>query len=449
MIAYYFPPGLEVGRIRTVKHCKYLPRFGWKPVVLTCEPETGMDPDPHHEIPPEAEVHRVPRDKFHPWLLGVAQSGRALAGRLRRMLRSRQSEASNRQDTPRRGLAKGSGLSALLRTVTYWPDHQSTWSLPAGRKALALARGCDALYSSGNPPSCHVVAMRVKKLTHLPWIMDFRDPWMISGGYGYPFVLQRKLFHRLEHRCISLADRVLQTTDPRTEMYREAYPDQPRDKFITMPNGYDPDDFEDLPTPEPRLPLTLTYLGSLTADRNATPLIQAIAKLKEQGQVDAKSLRVNLIGPGTLPYSDIVARRGVDDIIYLSRPIPYKDASQVLARSHIALLISGPKLEDIAIPTKFYEYFAMRKHILALVPEGHLAERLRSVGAACVGYQDSDRIARMILDILNVFREVKYLDPPDPLPEMNEYSREHLSGRLAGLLEDILAGNAGRQASGQ
>ena len=38
VIAYYFPPMGMSGVQRTLKFVKYLPQFGWKPIVLTVTP---------------------------------------------------------------------------------------------------------------------------------------------------------------------------------------------------------------------------------------------------------------------------------------------------------------------------------------------------------------------------------------------------------------------------
>lgn len=40
VIAYYFPPMGLSGVQRTLKFVKYLPEFGWKPIVLTITPTT-------------------------------------------------------------------------------------------------------------------------------------------------------------------------------------------------------------------------------------------------------------------------------------------------------------------------------------------------------------------------------------------------------------------------
>src|SRR5512132_3440110 len=60
VIAYFFPPSGSVGVYRTLKFVKYLPEFGWEPVVLTVS--NGKFPVYDESllklIPAGVEVHR-------------------------------------------------------------------------------------------------------------------------------------------------------------------------------------------------------------------------------------------------------------------------------------------------------------------------------------------------------------------------------------------------------
>src|SRR5262245_60300966 len=38
LVSYHFPPDAEVGAVRAQKLVKYLPRYGWEPLVLTVDP---------------------------------------------------------------------------------------------------------------------------------------------------------------------------------------------------------------------------------------------------------------------------------------------------------------------------------------------------------------------------------------------------------------------------
>ena len=61
IISYYWPPTGGSGVQRWVKFAKYLPQYGWQPVVYTPEnPEQlARDESLLGEIPPEVEVIRT------------------------------------------------------------------------------------------------------------------------------------------------------------------------------------------------------------------------------------------------------------------------------------------------------------------------------------------------------------------------------------------------------
>ena len=69
IIAYYWPPNAGVGVYRWLKFTKYLPQFGWQPVVYTPEnPELmAVDEALVKEVPPEAEVIKAPIIEPYTW----------------------------------------------------------------------------------------------------------------------------------------------------------------------------------------------------------------------------------------------------------------------------------------------------------------------------------------------------------------------------------------------
>ena len=62
IISYYWPPTGGSGVQRWVKFAKYLPSFGWQPVVYTpSNPERlAVDESLLKEVPPEAEIITTP-----------------------------------------------------------------------------------------------------------------------------------------------------------------------------------------------------------------------------------------------------------------------------------------------------------------------------------------------------------------------------------------------------
>src|SRR5262249_28231884 len=69
------------------------------------------------------------------------------------------------------------------RSLANWwllPDSYAGWAPRA--RAAALARigrgGIDALLSSSPPDSVHLAGLAVAESSGLPWVADFRDPWI-------------------------------------------------------------------------------------------------------------------------------------------------------------------------------------------------------------------------------------------------------------------------------
>ncbi|MBE3139730.1 MAG: glycosyl transferase family 1, partial [Thermoplasmata archaeon] len=64
IITYYWPPSGGAGVQRWLKFAKYLPEFGWEPVILTVDPEYAAYPVTDNsltaELPSSVKVHRTP-----------------------------------------------------------------------------------------------------------------------------------------------------------------------------------------------------------------------------------------------------------------------------------------------------------------------------------------------------------------------------------------------------
>ncbi|MDZ7262589.1 MAG: glycosyl transferase family 1, partial [candidate division KSB1 bacterium] len=61
LITYYFPPSGGAGVQRSLKFVKYLPQFGWEPVVLTVRDADypARDESLLQEIPRDTKVYRT------------------------------------------------------------------------------------------------------------------------------------------------------------------------------------------------------------------------------------------------------------------------------------------------------------------------------------------------------------------------------------------------------
>ena len=360
LIAFHFPPqAASSGIQRTLSFSKHLGNHGWEPLVLSANPRAycAQNPTQLASIPPEMVVRR------------------AFA-----------------LDTKTHLGFKGRYLEALAL-----PDRWISWAagaIPAGLGLIRQHRP-QVIWSTFPIATAHLIGLALHRSTGLPWIADFRDPMLQSS---YPTSSgQRKIYGWIERQTMMRCHTAVFTTHSAMQAYRQRFPQLPPSKFRVIENGYDEDGFIADVTAVPRAPgdaqrrMTLVHSGVLYQNgRDPGPFLEAISQLKQQGQVDAARLRIVLRAPGAMAeISAKAAKYGVEDIVEVAPPVPYRQALQEMLAADGLLVFQGTPF-NTQVPAKIYEYFRARKPILALVdPAGETAHVLRSAGFADIADMDS------------------------------------------------------------
>jgi hypothetical protein len=159
VVAYYFPPSGGPGVQRVLKHVRYLPEFGWEPVVLTVRDGEfpARDPSLLQELPPNVHVERTPI--LEPY---------ALYRRLTRRHGTPIDVQVLTTEPPRRSIAER--LAHWIRATFFIPDARVGWlltALPAARRLLRRYR-IEVLYSSSPPYTCALIARQSNAATGCP-----------------------------------------------------------------------------------------------------------------------------------------------------------------------------------------------------------------------------------------------------------------------------------------
>ena len=101
-----------------------------------------------------------------------------------------------------------------------WPDEFAKWveESTAPLKALIRERNIEAIYSTYSPSANHLLALKLKQATGLPWIADFRDLWTDDLRYreGDPKRHQADL--QLEQSVLEQADAVIGVSPSQTDV---------------------------------------------------------------------------------------------------------------------------------------------------------------------------------------------------------------------------------------
>ena len=158
MISYPFPPNASAGALRTSRFARNLKKFGWVIDVITIRrrSDSFQDESQYTQLCLEGiNVHST--KNFDPWL------------RLR----------SITVNSKILGIAR----SAMMRLTSY-PDHMIFWVPTAIIKGFKLhkKRPINIIYSTSPPHSTHIAGLILSKVTGIPWVADFRDPWTLNAS---------------------------------------------------------------------------------------------------------------------------------------------------------------------------------------------------------------------------------------------------------------------------
>lgn len=426
VLAYYFPPMGLSGVQRTLKFVKYLPEFGWRPIVLTAgeTPYYAHDPSLLEETEPlvEGGLVRIVRTK---------QSG-APSTRLAR--KEGQTLKLPRERYQRMG-------SKLLQTI-YQPDSRIKWRRPALTEAEAIfhEERIDAIYATAPPFTDFLIARDLSSKHHVPFLMDYRDGWVsnpVHNFYATPF--HKAYARKLEDSCLRASSAITVASRRLKEVLLRHYPYLRHEDVVIVHHGYDPVDmvrgeaasakYRD------REKFRMTYGGLFHAGRagkfrySPVPLFQAVKLAIKQDSALAGDIELAFAGVLQKEYIKTAEKLGLSANLRPMGYLPHREEVALLFASDV-LWMTIP--EDYSVPGKLYEYFGTHKPILGLVPSGSQAERhLKDYGAGViVPPNDIPAIAAAILELYHKWH--KSLLPHNVnIPFVQSFDRRQLTREMA------------------
>ena len=431
VIAYMFPPVAGVGIERTLKHVTYLPDHGWRPVVVApANPGYRLvDPATLELVPAGAEVHRA--FSVEPAHLRTA------AGRL-----LRRGSAGQRGEAP--SVARRGGLRGVAEAtwrayveLAWFPDEQVGW-VPGAIAAGIAADGEDrvaAIYSSGPPWSSHLVAAAIQGLSSLPWVADFRDPW-IGNAYAAPLPAPHRAAHAwLERAVVERARATVFASAGVRDEYARRYPAL-ADRFVTIHNGYDLDDVAAVSRSargDDGL-YRIAYTGSIQGAAEARLLVDGLELLLERRPDLRDRLRLQLVG-----WLSPAAEAAAGDRLAALAPMierigqqPKPEALRVVRDADAALVLLADEPGREHVPSaKLFDYLGLDKPVLAVAPEGEVRRILAELGWGVGADPDPDGFAS------GVERLLASPAPDRPADPHRRFERRELSRRLADLLSAV------------
>lgn len=367
IVSYAFPPFNSIGGVRVGKTVKFLLDFGHDVRVLTAR-DQPFRPTLPLEIPSEKII-------YSKWLS------------------VRKRSATARQPVETRTSTGGPGNSARLKaslrqfirypykTLIDFPDSNIGWLPYAVADATRLFKSWkpELMLASSPPPTSLLVAHRLARKFGIPWVADLRDLWIDHPYYDQP-AWRKAIEERLERRVLSSAAGMVTVSEPLAERLKEKYQSQ----AAVVLNGFDQADYpESSEVPFNDGQLRILYTGMIyPGKRDPSPLFEALQGL---GPL-AERVRVVFYGLFLEGVRPLAARYGVEHLVEVREPVPYKESLKMQTEADVLLLLLWTAPTERGVYTgKLFEYMGARRPILAVGGTGSVAAdliRARRVGFA-------------------------------------------------------------------
>jgi len=429
IVTYYFPPSGGPGVQRVLKFVKYLPEFGWQPVVLTVQDGDypARDESLLAEIPQHAIVYRT--KIFEPYRLYRKLTGKAA------------NTPVDVENIPQGGKKKSltESLAEFVRSTFFIPDARIGWypyAVPQGLKIIK-EQNIEAIYSSSPPYTTSVIARKLHRATTIPWVAGFRDPW--TGFLSTPdrWFIPRAIDERLERAVFNDANAIEAAWRGILKDVTGKVPGIDQKKLVYHPNGFDREDYPTLKLKKNKR-FTVTYTGSMYGKRNPRTFLQAVEGLVSDGKVDPRKIHLKFIGRFGSEVREMLARSSIHDSIEVISYLPHSESVEALLRSDALLLIvDEADGSDEIVPGKVFEYIGAQRPIIGLAPEGAIAGLMRETRSGLVAAnQDIPAIQAAFIECYANFLYHKPNFEQDR-EAVKQYDRREITRQLAALLDAL------------
>jgi glycosyltransferase involved in cell wall biosynthesis len=419
-----------VGVIRASKFAKYLPDYGWEPVILTAKPDTAGG-----QMPPERGI-KVFRTEYK----DVIEELRRFLGPSRRACKD-----SAKIVTETTSCAKKRRPS-LIREMISMPDDQIGWynyAVEAGKKIADKERP-DLVFSTSPPETAHLVARALKRYRDLPWVADFRDLWAYDHFRRRPR-LKKAAMKVMEARVLKSADAVVTVSAPWAKRL-ESSCGASGERVKVIENAFDEEDFEPFAY-SGNNKFTISYTGKLHADRQSVDaFFRVLSGLAREGLIrpDRIDVRFYISGYDKPDVERLAESYGLGGIVREFESVSYNESHRIQRSSDLLLFVQWQgESADGWYSAKLYDYLGARRPILALGRKGGIIDDLIQKTSSGVMAQDERDLRRHILDFYGEYMKTRCVAYKGDDTEVSKNTRAKRTEELAGLFNSLCAKKGG------
>lgn len=423
IITYYWPPAGGPGVQRVLKFVKYLPEFGWQPLVLTVKKGEypAIDNKISDDVSTEAIINKT--KAFEPYFyykrfLGQEENEKVPVGIL------------THQD-----LSWKQKIANFIRLNIFIPDAKIGWipfAVSTGKQLIKNEKPA-AIFTSSPPATAHLIGKKLAKWSKLPWVADFRDPW--TNIYHYDqrpkMYIAQKIDKYLERRVLYAASKIT-VVSPGFFNHHFLY------KTKKISNGYD---LADLKTGHGVRSdkFIIRYMGSLKIRQFVETFFKILNELSVEKEFIEK-MQVEFIGYVDPLVQKYIKEKNISLNLKFYGYVPHYEAIKLISQANMLLHVVG-KSEYATVVTggKLFEYMMVKRPILSYGPKNGETDRLlqETKCGKLFDFEDKLGAKTYLLDQYKNWKNKRVNFHP-VISKIEQYNRKNLTKKLTQTFEEII-----------
>lgn len=430
IITYYWPPAGGSGVQRVAKFCKYLNQYGWEPIILTVDNGEFSNEDKSllKDIADLKLVYSSPSLEPH--------------SIYRRLIGKHTCQTEDRvKDVHSNGIKnKLRLLGEYIRLNLFIPDSRIGWLRSAVKKGLKVIEEHqpEIILSSAPPYTCHLIGLILKKKTGLPWITDFRDPWLENHTYNtVPRLNIVKYINKiLEQKVLKYSDRIICVGNEMRKLISSKLSSSKTDNCHVITNGYDNSDIKNINLISEKF--YISHFGPMYLRRFPLNLFLTIKKMIESDDNFKRDCELRFFG-GVEPDVQRLVHDMFDEQNYsINNYVQHDESLDLAYQSQLLLLtIDDVLLNELIITGKVFEYITTGNPILGIGPlNGDASQILSNTSTGTmIDYSDTDSMKSFIMACYRKWQNGEMNNGINSFPQ---YERSYLTKQLADIFNECI-----------
>ncbi len=401
MITPFFAPYSHAAVYRAHRFAKYLPRFGWRPYVLTVDRSFlyFIDTTLLDDLPKEVEIIRARHIDLTSSGIKSLFKKPITDSRLIEGPTSSDLTAKIQEEEKINFIKKI--MDKFRNKVLFFPDRYITWYSSALKKAkdIIKSENISVVYSTSVPLTSHLIAMKLRKQFGIPWVADFREGGIDIEVAGYRSSwFKYKISSMLEREVIVRADFILTASEDIKDLFLSKYKDIVNDKILCIRQSTDVEILQSAKLKEKSNKFTIVFTGEFQKEYSRK-LFRFLKVIFERNFFERDNVEVLIVGSikRNIFLKNEIELLSLSDVVKLVDYISWKDYFGILLSADATFL---PGTLKYRLPLKLTDYLFAKKPIIAFDVTDEVRKILQESGLGIFMPNDLDNGIKVLLDIL-------------------------------------------------